>query len=197
MYERDLFSHRISAASNDSIRDTTTYMYIAMSKMEAGKSVPGGLKDIHFHEVEISVKHTKWWEVLILIIDESDLLMFTMTIEFNEAQEYWRTKGTIVVCFTATPTECNTAAEWKILRKWWGFSVLNYEEESEELDFQYELEAGNFTDDELFEMVTGHMQLNPVLICNDEARFLRLQAKKPSCFKYARDLSTEDMQDLS
>ena len=123
--------------------------------------------------------------------------MFAMTVEFNEAQEYWRQNGTIVVCFTATPTECNTPAEWKILTKWWEFSVLNYEEEQEELEFQYELESGILSDDELFQMVTDFMKTNPVLICNDEGRFKKLQAKKSSCFKYASALSTEDMTDLS
>ena len=41
LYNRDMKAHRISAATNDSIRTTTTYMYLGMAKMDVGTKVEG------------------------------------------------------------------------------------------------------------------------------------------------------------
>ena len=41
LYNRDMKAHRFSAATNDSIRTTITYMYLAMAKMDVNETVNG------------------------------------------------------------------------------------------------------------------------------------------------------------
>ena len=145
----------------------------------------------------ISQLHKKWWEAKIIVIDESDLIMFKDMRKFDEYNEYWIKNETIVVCVTATPQQTDDPTEKAILEKWWGFKRVSFQSSAfTDREIFVNCDEKAYTEEEQKTFVLDAVKKNPVLLCKNKGRFENWAKDASQQFKLASALTAKDMRTL-
>ena len=171
LYNRDMEIHRLTAVSNVACGLKTTYLHTGHADKD-NETVLAGTRDQFGTEIKITDFYRRWFNAKIVIIDESDLLMFKDLDAFNELVKHWIANETTVICATATPQLTNDKAETSILTKWWGFNTIQFNQEtSSNSEVVVDCENHKWTEEEQKTYVIEAAKLNPVLVCKNRGTF--------------------------